>query len=1834
MQGQVYRDPQPQQAPPRTQPAPPQPMVQNRSALSPPGSNPGSHQNHTYDPHYVAPSSAVTYPLNFPVLSNGAGRLDYYENVKGNLLKEYLFKEGERLASQTGMTAKQYAEFRLQEEAVRKQAALQNVPTLELMKIQKDSHFVGNSRISKQGFCGTSFKAIDFDLYVDATGDLCMKPLRGEGKTETFKGRFKDLKVSELDAILKYQQSPEGRQKIGNKQEELVVPPPGSKPQYVLGFSLNESKSGKEAGRNYFFFRDDLEVEKFRNTILSYSKIGQRFLDDPDKTSGSAVFLKKIIERRRVLLSESILHAMDRRGADWEANKKKKMSRDQMTIFLRRAAIKGHIKRELKENLSDDQKKKEILMRLLKNMSSKSDDGRKKYAITKWQQVVMDTRDLSANIIVTPRKYYNLFPDTENRNDLNTLNIDELHLAISTTQHSQEDIIGHDFTFKASIDILPVPSNSGLLCTEFKIISHMGSLDLSEMVGMYIIAYIQNKEDRTITAIGNYRITAKMPYLVIIEMKNANKRHQENLEAFVVGSVVLRREGQPTPMPTEHAFSSLLNPKNFGFMRKFYTHFLRDYGLTSIAEPQGVGKKYHMVRTALGEEYFINSAIAKYEGDKYRWSEWNFYEDLTSGINNAVIKKGNEFLITNGTAFRQVMKSIIGTEPYFHEKGQKGYLFHSRDQWRENSDFYKHNDYQEKALVTGMPEYLYIPVWKSLGKTSILMQIVFDICRQKIKGFNTSANLFDQLANDGKDELAGNPSIEKDVLRVDKDFGLDILQYKLVRKVLCAYLRLSFLMEDVSNDTNLQGMILKGFSLKVVGGLVHIVRHLVRLYEATKRASRADDRCNITNEDDVFWVLLSIAFIFLPEHFLNPLLGFQGDQASQDFLNKTLKGLGIDLTKFQKNQMFVSSSCVGSYKLSLILAQCIYKEAPELYNKMTDLGFPFLTYCLDLSESLFSEYMNPDTLSKFWNLIFFEGADYIKRRAQQVILSGLLTAIKDCRIQIMDSHSSQEILWHLNAYFMFNFYGTQFIADTLKVRKAYFISDNVGVGLVSQISSIFSGFTGGRSIEQEFQQIKSSINNDFMNVAVTNNSYIKYLKSVVYQVESSGKPLDIAHLRRFMDSWNIRLNSEENKLKLHFDDELQNVEYAIAEKPQVQNFSFGISSYDVGNYLPDKVKVTFETNFRREHVTMSPGSNEWFKVYTIDGGLIQNPTQAWIKVVMEGIDRAGKSFQTEYQFSLSRMRFNRTDYFYLNFNSFWMVISLRLDADHKGFKSDDVDHFGHLDHDFQHKGEIFCEEFADYMGIKKMTPYKEEIFNNSCTPNMLEILMNYALKSQSKFTAEFTQNVVKVDIFDRKTPNLFESMVRLILFSPLDNITVLRLLFNLLNKLDLTSEVQKVKRSHVQFLIWYILRVTQIYLPYAEIVSMVGTTLHESDSSIISAVVTSMTDTRKSSLNITDMLNLWFVAQRRRTGMSCLVIGSKGYLRELEKAIIFWQSEHQQPEYKFSKLNKLRVYFNCKGVTRKVEFRFDDTMRIHFDGKNRESEVTADHVLLLEDTEELLNFTQFTRIMTQFQILDWIFTRLTGLASDNAYGEYIKQIKAQEIRNLKSFEVQIKIRLLDVKDQKEHATDVGVVTLVKSNLGHLVDYRMSEVKQDHLIDNQNRMNFGGHLPTVKEVQFLDSDVSIREIVDQALLVAAHNVISVVDTNTLTYPYPRDCLELIKANTDEARVILMDRKLSPEHIEMPLSKISALLKDPPRLTMLLDIPRSSIERVYNHMAKDIYYLEGIDVVDNPFVPCLILSKNSAFAEVLFKNDNGNFLFTLDIRTVALDDVVNANYFTKQ
>ena len=87
------------------------------------------------------------------------------------------------------------------------------------------------------------------------------------------------------------------------------------------------------------------------------------------------------------------------------------------------------------------------------------------------------------------------------------------------------------------------------------------------------------------------------------------------------------------------------------------------------------------------------------------------------------------------------------------------------------------------------------------------------------------------------------------------------------------------------------------------------------------------------------------------------------------------------------------------------------------------------------------------------------------------------------------------------------------------------------------------------------------------------------------------------------------------------------------------------------------------------------------------------------------------------------------------------------------------------------------------------------------------------------------------------------------------------------------------------------------------------------------------------------------------------------------------------------------------------------------------------------------------------------------------------------------------------------------------------------------------------------------------------------------------------------------IFVEGRQLNPEYYDVSVKDLLERLNSPARMHLLVEIRKQDLRPLYNHMARDIYYLEGIDVVENPFVSCQILSQNTRFAEVLFKNDIG-------------------------
>jgi hypothetical protein len=454
-------------------------------------------------------------------------------------------------------------------------------------------------------------------------------------------------------------------------------------------------------------------------------------------------------------------------------------------------------------------------------------------------------------------------------------------------------------------------------------------------------------------------------------------------------------------------------------------------------------------------------------------------------------------------------------------------------------------------------------------------------------------------------------------------------------------------------------------------------------------------------------------------------------------------------------------------------------------------------------------------------------------------------------------------------------------------------------------------------------------------------------------------------------------------------------------------------------------------------------------------------------------------------------------------------------------------------------------------------------------------------------------------------PNIFEVFARFILFSPFSNNTTIRSLFLLLNKADLNNMGPYVKRTHVQFLIWYILRLSLVYIPYSEIITQCSTILNGSDSNIISASVTFTDDPKRPPVEIADLLNLWFVSLRRRTGSSTLVLGENGQLTNLKNAISFWNSENQKAQFKPSNQMKLRVLINSHGVTEKVELKFDSDFKLIVENKDRDIKIKNKQVISLQDSEELLSFPEFSSLISQFELLDWILSKLAGIGSDvsrlsEVQEEMGKMVKEEGFLNFTA-------NVFFNQDKSEVAR-VGMVRAKPSS----IKPPMEDVnKLDAVLDFPKKVAFGKETPSLKDYQRLTNEITIREIFAEAQEAVLNELVKRIVPASNGFKYRQDSLSVFKLTMDSvASVSVNGSILKPEYYDMSLKKISYIFKNVAAFEIAFNYESSQLPRIYNHMAKDLYNLEGIDLLDNPFVPCQIVAQDHMFSEVLYEGDKGN------------------------
>jgi hypothetical protein len=379
-------------------------------------------------------------------------------------------------------------------------------------------------------------------------------------------------------------------------------------------------------------------------------------------------------------------------------------------------------------------------------------------------------------------------------------------------------------------------------------------------------------------------------------------------------------------------------------------------------------------------------------------------------------------------------------------------------------------------------------------------------------------------------------------------------------------------MEDASLAPE-RPMLIQGFSLKNVGGLLPIMKNLLDLYYITAKNKDKDPRCASVTEEDPFYVLLSFAFIFLPDHFLMPILTFELTDGLITHY-ESMKSFGLKFAHQIKNKMFINVGSNGSFKLSVILAMCIKKDTPDVYKKMTDLGFPFLTFCLEMSETLFTKTLNADTLYKLWNLIFFEGGNTVKRRAQQIVLSAILSRVHFCKKLILESRSANEIYWHLKADGFLNHDSSEFIAEIFTIRRNHFVTKETGL-----IDNIKSVFVSDESVEKSYKKIKKEILTDFEHIALSNYTYLNWVNSTLQDKSSQGGPYNIQTLKVFLQKWQVASTGAAKPLTFSVYDPLSEDGVVVLTKPTPNSITFGICYSDLGNMSPEDTTIEFSASY-------------------------------------------------------------------------------------------------------------------------------------------------------------------------------------------------------------------------------------------------------------------------------------------------------------------------------------------------------------------------------------------------------------------------------------------------------------------------------------------------------------------------------------------------------------------------------------------------------------------------------------------------------------------------------
>ena len=1007
----------------------------------------------------------------------------------------------------------------------------------------------------------------------------------------------------------------------------------------------------------FIYFKSEVDLETFRNTLLCKSDAGRDFC----QSSRARNTLLAAINLRKGRFGSSLLETIEDKMKTW---KKPAPVREPVTIkaqpevrkpdinrlrsLIRKLAIWTAINNEsLRVSEEEYRRQRNLQMKAVRDFFTAVTQKKARFERRKIIDC-MKNKTPAADLLLFPgtqpdnADYGTLFPKVyyefshesikeDSKIATEMMDLFKVYILLTNEIYTYDVL---PFYSSQELSLTPIPSLSAMRHSEFKVTeSELRGISLHQQPFSYIMAYKVNSRTEQIESVGYEEIPKQKTFVLEINLKALQPGQGPSKLQTSVGKLVLCNDQiHPEPEMIEKPILSLFVAKNFAYLKKTFALLKADACMASTLSVFGLKKQYAVVKQGVLQSFLASKAIADHAAVAHDCLEWtkfeSFVEQSLAAYNRRLL---NEYphssqslppasetpaergaIIYTDSLHHQLLNSIgLSQINLSSADSPKDYLFFGRYQWDKCKDLDSQREPFLKAIVSGMPQAMYLGVWKSLGKCHLMKVLIRQVIVSKPGAplpSSSQAILFFLQDQGKKIEMSRFQDYRRVLETLKKSSSSSKAVEERTETLLRSYLALAAIMDEFvpevaniqkegpqSPSSQPQVHLLAGLTLRNTGNVVYIAHKIARLFEEqNKHKQRLAEACKDQNlkapapveESDLFYLLISICVVFLPEHFLIPLPNYRPDNNAQI---AALEKLGIELDHVFENRMFVSSSAVGDYKLAILLAECIRKTDSAVYDKLTNLGFPFAKFCLETTENLFYDLFNDSVLCKVWNLIFFEGSSRVKRRAQQVILSTLACLIKRCKALILDSQSAHEVVWHLKTIGGLAFDSSEFLADLIKIQKDIFVQNNE-IQVVTWLEDMVSL---DPRIETQLQKIKAEMHQQLDPVANCNYSYLRAIS------EFSTKQADdhrlqalqdaIQNITRLLFQMEVKTEQLEGKSLQAVCATLGDREYILCTKPQATSVCVTISHFAPGNFLAASTCIKIRSSVNNEQVAIDLG---------------------------------------------------------------------------------------------------------------------------------------------------------------------------------------------------------------------------------------------------------------------------------------------------------------------------------------------------------------------------------------------------------------------------------------------------------------------------------------------------------------------------------------------------------------------------------------------------------------------------------------------------------------------